>query len=1037
MKKQKVLKTVSKVCANVFCVLFGVFMTTSVIANENAAMVSRFLGAKTTETIRKEGSEESDTLYHKSQFESIKDLKDNAKKLCEDIVAEGSVLLKNDGALPLAAGAKISLFGSGSTNFVFAGGGSSYSPKAETVDLKTGIERSGLQVNADLWNWYASHPEYSGMHTSNTSANNAGYFVGDANWGEIGGAKTQKADAAVFVISRYGTEATDVPMTGDKSDMTNGNYLALSPNERDVLKNLKAQKAAGTFGKIIVLMNSAVQLQCDFLEDAELEVDAMLWVGEPGSTGTYAIGDLLSGKVNPSGKLTDTVWKQHLYNPVYANWSKDPNKDETKGEYKYANSTGAPARSAKYVVYQEGIYNGYRYVETRYEDKVLGAENVGDFDYSAAVSYPFGYGLSYTQFEYSDFKVTPSKGKYTVSLTVKNVGDTAGKDVVEIYLQKPYTEYDKLNKIEKASVELVGYAKTDTLTHGGSQTVTVEVDEKYFSSYDAYCEKTYIIDAGTYYLTAGTDAHNAVNNILARKGVEASDLLGEGDETLVYEEEKAFDKTTYATSAATSNRVTNQFDDADINLYDGNDNNVDYVSRSDWAGTVKLGFSTDGNYTKLSNQVKLTMTEQMKRDAAAPAPQTDDVAYPEYGAANGLSLAMLRAYDDGDEDVSNDKPVPYDDPLWEQLLDQLTWEETVALLSNGLRSTAGIAGNINKPETIDGNGALGPVNNYDEGDKNGVAPDRYCILFDDPDKGSCPIQYPCNSLLGSTFNDALVEEMGKSIGEDCLWSGYAGLYGPGANVHRGAYNGRAFEYYSEDGYLSGKICAAEVRGIQSKGVYVYVKHALLNEMESNREGVCTWANEQTIREIYLRPFEIAIEEGGAYNVMTSFNRIGMTWSGAQGFVDTVLRDEFGMKGFAVSDYWQKSYMSLSAGILGGNDLPDGTTAAGMDMGSIAAASELNKYRSGYGAFAWKMREAAHRILYTVSQSNAMNGYDSDTRVILITPWWQKALLAFNVTFGILGCAGVAGYIVLECFEKFGKKNECAACAKEITEEQVQ
>lgn len=1024
MKKMKALKTAAKITANACCVLFGVVMTASVIANANSTMVSTFLGAKTQEIITKGDGEQGDVLYHKTDFDSIADLKANGERLCEEIVAEGAVLMKNNGALPLSANAQISLFGSGSTNFVFAGGGSSYSPIAKNTDLKTGIERSGITVNKDLWNWYKANPQYSGMHTSSTSANGANYYVKDASWDEIKtSAKTDKAEAAVFVISRYGTEATDTPLNGDTSDMTNGNYLALSPKERDVLKSLKAQKAAGVFDKIVVLMNSAVQLQCDFLEDSELEVDALLWVGQTGSAGTYAIGDLLSGKVSPSGKLTDTVWKQHLYNPVYANW----------GDYEYASADGAPNKSTKYMVYQEGIYNGYRYTETRYEDVVLNAENVGDFDYSEVVSYPFGYGLSYTAFDYSGFAVAAGDGKYTVSVTVTNTGDFAGKEVVEVYLQKPYTEYDVQNRIEKASVELVGYAKTDVLNKGASQTVKIEVDEKYFASYDAYGEKTYVIDAGEYYLTVGRDAHDAVNNILAKKAEDGKEVntsamvkagsgqgTANGNSALVYKTEKSFDSKKYSV-AGTTNVITNQFDNADLNLYDGETNSVEYISRNNWAGTVKLGFSADGNYTKLDNSVKLIMTAAMKADAQKMTPVRDDKAYPAYGAENGIPLAMLRAYVDGDDDVTNDKPIPYDDPLWDKLLDQLTWEDTVVLLSNALRSTAAVGGSISKPATIDGNGALGPVGSY--GENSSVAVNRYSILYDDPDKGETPPQYPCNSLLGATFNDGLVEELGKAIGEDCLWAGYSGLYGPGANIHRGAYCGRAFEYYSEDGYLSGKICAAEVTGIQSKGVYAYVKHAILNEMEANREGVCTWANEQTIREIYLRPFEIAIEEGGAYNVMTSFNRIGMKWSGAQGFCNTVLRDEFGMRGFAVSDYWQNSYMSLAAGIMGGNDLPDGTRATGTTVEAMARASELNAYKTGYGEFAWQMREAAHRILFTVAQSNAMNGFDSDTIVKLVTPWWQTALIALNTAFGILAGAGVAGYIAVWCIEFFGGRRK--------------
>ena len=249
--------------------------------------------------------------------------------------------------------------------------------------------------------------------------------------------------------------------------------------------------------------------------------------------------------------------------------------------------------------------------------------------------------------------------------------------------------------------------------------------------------------------------------------------------------------------------------------------------------------------------------------------------------------------------------------------------------------------------------------------------------------------------------------MGEIMGENCLWAGYAALYGPGANLHRGAYNGRMFEYYSEDGLLSGKITAAEIRGIQSKGVYCYMKHAILNNMETNREGVGTWANEQAIRELYLKPFEIGIVEGGAYNVMTGFNRIGAVWTSAHGYVNTVLRDEFGMRGFAVSDYWQRGYMTMAASIMGGGDLPDGNTGS----------TELNKYAEGYGEFAWLMRESAHRILYTVANSCAMNGITTNTRVRVITPWWKPLTTSLIVTFSVITVLAVAGYIVLEVRDK--------------------
>jgi beta-glucosidase len=408
---------------------------------------------------------------------------------------------------------------------------------------------------------------------------------------------------------------------------------------------------------------------------------------------------------------------------------------------------------------------------------------------------------------------------------------------------------------------------------------------------------------------------------------------------------------------------------------------------------VKYGF--DENQSVLTNNVRITATAQMASDAQIQTVSSDSRAYPTYGAENGKTLISLRAdvsVDENGEQVET--PIAYDDERWDELLDQLTWDETVILLSDGLRNTKSIT-SVSKPETLDHNGAMGPVESFDY--NSAVATNRYYALLDDAESGVYPTQNPCDGLVSSTYNVELIELYGKSIGEACLWGGYSGLYGPGVNIHRGAYCGRAFEYYSEDSYLTGKISAAEIRGIQSKGCYVYVKHALLNEIETNREGIGTWANEQTIREVYLRPFEIAIEEGGAYNVMTSFNRLGVVWSGAQGFASNVLRGEFGMKGFAISDYWQTSYMSLANGILNGNDLPDGSAMSG----TSASSSPLYAYKEGYGELAWAMRESAHRILYTVVHSNAMNGITSGTQIRTVTPWWQEVLSELRVELGII------------------------------------
>lgn len=997
----KALSIASKIFLNIFVIIYGITSVGSEIALANAGAITAFLGQSTQQIIN-DGESEA-IIKNFSDFTSIKDLKEQANKVTSEVTEEGAVLLRNDNnALPLTNGAKVNLYSSSSVNYIYSGGGSSFAKKSDFITLKEGLEDSNFKVNEGLWNWYSENDTYFGDHVSNTSSDKASYAIKDAKWADITtDAKNAEAEAAIFVLSRYGTEATDLKFAGGSAtDYSHGNYLELSPTEIDVLTNLKALKDAGKVSKIIVLLNSVNQVECDYINDPAYGIDAVLWVGVGGTAGTRGIGKILSGEVSPSGRLTDTYWLSHHFNPVYANFGSFDNQG---GVISSANG----GKSNRYVVYQEGIYNGYRYTETRYEDVVLESENAGDFNYTDVVSYPFGYGLSYTTFKYSDMKVTENKtdDTYTVTVTVKNTGAVAGKESVQVYLQQPYIK----GGIEKAAVELAGYTKTQLLQPGESETVSVTVDGRWLASYDAYDAKTYVLDAGNYYFTVARDAHEAINNILAQKkldgvNVNESKMTGKGDTSLVYRFEKAEDKETYSVSKVTGNPITNQFDNADLNLYSAANsaNSVVYVSRNNWNNTVKLGMTE--SHVALNNQVIVTVTPEMIQDGKKGSEkiQKDDIAYPTYGANNGMTLASLISIVDGVP-----QHVAYDDPRWDALLDQLTWEDTVMLLSNGLRKTFGID-SIGKPATIDGNGALGPVGgtNYAYSDNANTATNRFAFLYGDPDMDSSPVQYPCAALVAATMNDELAYELGKMIGEDCLWAGYSGLYGLGCNIHRGSYNGRAFEYYSEDPLLSGYITAEQVKGIRSEGVYVYMKHAILNEQEKNREGVNTWANEQTIRQIYARPFQIAIEEGGAENLMTGFNRIGVQWTSQHGFINNVFRAEFGMMGFAVSDYWQNGYMDLVGGILGGCALPDGDTA------NSAEKSALYKYSEGYGALAQAMREEAHRILYVVTNSVAMNGYSASTRFVTITPAWIKLLngvksgvtVSFYASIGIFAAA---------------------------------
>ena len=974
-KSAKIL--VQKILIVLFTLLFGILSLATVIAMENKTLVNSALGVSDYVVLQNESAGEG-TDYFPSAYGSVAEVEAAAATLSEEVEAEGAVLLTNNGVLPLAAGSKVSLFGVASADPIYGGTGSGSVKSAITVDFKQGLENAGFSVNPTLYEWYAANLDTYKGETSGLMG--SGWKIGEAPWTDIetaaGTSLQEYSDAAIVILSRSGGEGADLSRTGTQ-DGINGDYLSLNENERQTLTALKARKDAGTLGSIIVLINAANALECDFLQDDAYGIDACLWVGTIGSTGANAIGNILSGKISPSGRLVDTYYFEHDDNPVVYQ----------SGDFTYENAaaiTGGGETNdtyfSKYVVYQEGIYVGYRYAETRYEDIVLGTPNAGDFDYASTIAYPFGYGLSYTEFTYDNMKTDydPTSDTYTVSVTVNNIGSAASKEVVQIYAQQPYTDYDRQNGIEKASVELAGFAKTAVLQPGESETVQIEVPGSVFSSYDANNAKTYIRDAGTHYLASGKNAHDALNNILAAKAqagitVDSEKMTDPGDATLAVAFELESDTSTYSTSS-TGTVITNLFDDVDINKYDGReDNQVTYMTRSDWAGTVR------------TEPVTLSMTEQMFADMQYTIPE-DDGDYPTYDS-DETAYQLVDMIQD-----ANGDPISYDDPAWEDLLDQLSWEDTATLCLTGLRNTAGVA-SIGKPATLDHNGPAGLTQSYREG-KNGLA-----AKTNDPDKRDNPVSYPGNCIQAASFNTELLYQVGDMMGEDALWAGYSGLYGYAVNIHRSPYSGRNYEYYSEDPFLSGVMGAASSVGIQTHGVYVYTKHLALNDQETNRSGLCTWSNEQTIREIYLPPFELCISQGNAHCIMTGLNRMGVIWTSASSnLCRTLLRDEWGCDGIIITDMYNESYMNRAAMLLAGTNLPD-------NNGDLTL---LDVYRNGYSNVAHAMRESAHRILYTVAHSNAMNGYQAGaTQIVSVTPAWQKILLASDVALGILLLAALS------------------------------
>ena len=960
----------------------------NVIANQYATTINVALNTSYSKIV----GYDKDSMYFTSDFESEDARWDYEKELCAQVEAEGAALLKNDNAaLPLADGAKVSLFARGSVDLLYGGTGSGSVDTSQAPTLKDALTQEGIEINQTLWDWYTSTSDkYSRLTPASISDSlvaNTQYGVNEAPWAEVESANASTfadyGDAAIVVLSRSGGEGADLP-DGDASvslmtqtnaesalkqsdnaqkgkeeaeaklDNVNygmgtegdGDYLALSQEEKDLLAGLKALKDDGTFKRIVVLLNTSNAIEMDFLNPEicgeDYGIDSCMWIGDVGQTGAIGVGRLLSGTVAPSGSLVDTYWYDNMKNPAVVNFYTVP----YEGYESYGLNTEGADVQAMYSVYQEGIYLGYRYAETRYEDAVMGTAKTGDFDYDTTVAYPFGYGLSYTGFDFSDYKVTENGDNFDVEVKVTNSGDVAGKKTVQVYFQSPYTEYDKTNGIEKASVELCGFGKTQVLEPGASEVVKVSVPKRELRTYDANAAKTYVLDAGDYYFTIGMGSHEAVNNILAAKGyTEADGMDAAGNQDLVWKWTNAeLDTTTYAKSEATGAEITNLFDESDPNKSSLKPGEVTYLSRSDWEGTFPTA------------RQKLTMNDDL---AAAldfvqyKAEEHTDATMPTLASGGTMSIAELIGAD-------------YDDERWEQLLDQLTFDEMVNTITLGFHNTAACE-SVSKAATKDENGPQG--------------------LTASLVGGKSAMCYTSEDVMTATMNLELMEDVGRCIGNDCLDMGYSGLYGPGINMHRTPYSGRNFEYYSEDPFAAGAICTAETKGIQSKGVYVYLKHVALNDSETSRRGVNTWLNEQTARELYLEVADRAIIDGGAWCVMSGFNRWGAQWCGENYNLQTAyLRGECGMRGMSITDFSGLSqYMDVSDGLIGGSDIWDSP----MPMIHTAAAGKM----AGDPYMVTEMREAMHNILYTVVNSNAMNGWNADTHIEPNTPWWQMAIYA--------------------------------------------
>ena len=919
------------------------------VALQNKGQIDKMLNSSSS-------TGEVDEKYFQREFKDEAKLKEHLEEVGKEIEAEGLVLLKNENnALPLAQNDKVSCMFNGSINFNYATSGSSAANTKGYKNLKDALKDSGLDVNEDLWNYSSNElKSYKRGMIGNY------YQVKEAPWNKYTDeikSTLSEYNNIIVTIARDSGEGKDVNTKNAKT--RDGSYLDLSEDEIDVLKGLTSLKKEGKVKKIIVLLNSSQMIQSNFLDDENIDVDALLWVGNVGSYGIDAVSDALVGKINPSGKMSDTLLKDNFSSPAMMN------QMLTKGgtySQKYGNSDSLNSTQSYYGINVEGIYVGYRYYETRYYDVLNAKANVGEFNYDDEVAYPFGHGLSYTKFAYSNYEVKEdSNGDFDVSIEVKNVGDKAGKDVVEIYLNKPYTSYDEENSVEKAAVELVGFEKTKELAPNESEKVELKVKKESFKSYDSNNAKTYIVDEGKYHLIFAKDAHEATSSLLAYENlVDTSKLNYSFNKDYVYETEvDAFDKVTYSKSNYTDKAITNLFDASDINKNEHRgDNEVTYVSRKNWENTLPKENAT------------ITLNDEMIKDLASNwAYEETEKELPLYNQNNGLSPADLRS--------TEEENIPYDDPRWEKLLDQMSYEEQSNLVTSGQFATIALS-SVNKPKTSENDGPTGVAST-----KTGTS-------------------FASEGIWASTFNKELIEKLGKAFGEDILNSGETGIYAGGVNIHRTPFGGRNHEYFSEDPYLSGIASMQEIKGIESKGVIVHVKHLAFNEQEDNRSGLNVWLNEQSARELYLLPFEysLAKDKGNGHAVMSAFNRIGMIWAGAhKNIQENYLRDELGFEGYVITDMASSNgalFMTYKDGFMNGTDLFLGS-------GSEDALAEFKNSPT----FAHKVREAAHHILYVVcNYSYAMN-LSVDTSM----SWWQATLLSLNIVFLVIAIGALALYIV--------------------------
>ena len=843
---------------------------------------------------------------------------EEAAEVAEEIMEDGIVLLKNESLLPLNETKKLNIFGWESINPAYGGAGSGgINDLYDIVSLNQGLENAGFSINQELVDFYnnygADNPEMSIQKQSWTLPEPPVDTYSD----ELIKSAKEYSDVAVVVLSRKAGEGhNDIPMDVRKAAYDNNSdeyddfpegehYLQLSQTERDMV-----DMVCSNFDNVIVVYNGANQFELGFADEYP-QIKSVVWCPGTGNVGFNALGKVFSGEVNPSGKTPDTF----IYDMTTAPWWNNAEKTEYTNLADMAvegmNAGTAQVYAPAFTNYVEGIYVGYKYYET--------AAQEGAIDYDKTVQYPFGYGLSYTEFEQKMGELEEKDGQISVDVEVTNTGDVAGKDVVEVYYKPPYTN----GGIEKSSANLIEFAKTDLLQPGESQTVTVTFSIEDMASYDENNAKAYVLEKGDYVISINSDSHT----VLDQKTYTA-------DKDVVYKGENK--------RASDDTAATNVFEDAkgDVTYLSRADHFANYEEATAAPASAELGEPYVSEYHLNSNFDKTTYLN-------------DKDVMPTTGADNGLTLADMRDAD-------------YDDPRWEKLLDQLTVDEMANMIAMAGYQTAAMD-SVGKVATLDFDGPAAINNNF---------------------TGVGSIGFPIEVVVASTWNKGLAQAWGECMGKISQEMGAEGWYAPGMNTHRTAFGARNYEYFSEDGVLAGNMGAKAVEGARKYGVYSYIKHFAL--YEGNAKMVSVWSNEQAIREIYLKPFEISVKQGGANAVMVSWSFLGDKWTGeSSNLMNTVLRDEWGFRGMALTDFFRNNghgFMNADAALANGVDA----------MLSTFNGEENNVANPEHPTSVLQMRNACKNVMYTVVSSWAYDGEHEETGM----ENWKKAGIGIDIVIAL-------------------------------------